>query len=223
VNSLDRNPGRTVDTYVVRGGGGNSFFALKEARAMGEEKKPSSLRKRIDRTRKAYEKKIRPTQIFVALVFVIIVAAVLAFAFRGKPAEYGAGAGRSSSQSSEQGSGSAVAPNPPGPAPSAPKTPEEAVDRLRYEAKELAKTDPDGAVAKLKASLGKWPEYDAELYCQMGYALPESRAAEKVEYYEKALGMIESGQGKFLYDPLKNRLQNLKRSIEVMKDKAGLR
>jgi len=47
---------------------------------MGEEKKPGSLRTRIERKRKTYEQKVNWRAVFVELAVVIVAAAALAYA-----------------------------------------------------------------------------------------------------------------------------------------------
>jgi hypothetical protein len=90
----------------------------------------------------------------------------------------------------------------------------------------------DKAMQSLQASLGKWQQYDAEIYFAMAMCVGEKETklqgealqqmwAEKAGYFQKALDLIEAG-GKFAYGKHSVRLSNLKTVIAVAKQKAGM-
>jgi len=197
---------------------------------MGEEKKPSSLRTRIDRTRQSYERKGNPMPLIIGAGFMLVVGIVLytvVFSTPPNPAKV-------PNQAPPQLLQPPANPNlgPASGRPAMPKTDETAAYEFTEEAKTLGKTDPTKALEMLKGSLGKWPKYDAELYCAMGKVVGERETqlqgealrqmwAEKAEYYQKALELIDAG-GKFAYGKHEVRIANLKTVINVAKEKAGM-
>lgn len=199
---------------------------------MGDEKKPSSLRTRIDRTRMTYERKSNPAPIIVGAAFVLVLAIVLYMAAFSTPPVPIKQPNRAPRKELKQ-------PDNPnyGPASgraSMPKTDEQSVYEITENAKRIAR---DGNIPQamdlLKGSLGKWPKYDAELYCSMAMCVGENELklsgaalqemwAEKAGYYQKALDLVKQNNGKFAYGKHSVRITNLKMVLGVSKQKAGM-
>jgi hypothetical protein len=198
---------------------------------MGEEETPNSLKTRIDRTRSTYESKSNPTAIIIGASFVFVVGIVLyAVAFSTPPAPH-----RRPNRAPAEALKQPANPNygPASGRPSVPRSDEEQAYEFTEAAKRTARDGKvDQALKDLNASLGKWPKYDAELYCAMAVSVGEQETklqgaaltqmwAQKVEYYQKALSLIEGG-GKFAYHTHEVRLNNLRAALDVSKQKAGM-
>ena len=197
---------------------------------MGE-KKPSSLRTRIDRTRQTYDRKTNPAPIIIGVSFIFVVGLVLYFvAFSTPPTPHKKG--------NYVPKNEMAMPAKPNYGPASGRTPMPKSDeQSAYEFVDAAKRtaregDIEKAVQQLKSSLGKWPKYDAELYFAMAMCVGERETklqgeplrqmwAEKYNYYQKTLDLINAG-GKFAYGKHSVRVNNLKTAIRVAKDKAGM-
>jgi hypothetical protein len=105
-----------------------------------------------------------------------------------------------------------------------PLSPRDYVFSLAMQAKQHAKdVDPDAALATLLEALGRWPDYDADVYHAMAMVIerkirkglpnvPKSLLEEKLEYLLKAKSEIDAGNS-WVYDPMHNRSSNLQMSI----------
>jgi hypothetical protein len=188
----------------------------------GEEKKPSSLRKRIDRKMKTYEQPVNMKNLAIGVVIVIIAGAALVFLFWPK----GKAGPVQPKQGGEAGQVEGGEDNP-GPPPPPPPSVETQVFDFVNEAKEMAKKgDVEGGVAKLEGALGRWPEYDAEIYFAWSVCISQKDKLtgedwnEKLRLYLKAKEIIDGG-GKWAYDPIGNRTAKLTDSIETCREKTA--
>ncbi len=115
----------------------------------------------------------------------------------------------------------------------APKTPLEEISEFVAEMRKLAWTEPDEAAGRLKKALGRWPEYNAELYWQRASCLswkePKLHGnekairklwAEKLRCYRRTKQLIEAG-GSFATDASGNREEMLDKVIAVARKRAG--
>lgn len=190
---------------------------------MGEQKKPSSLRTRVDRARKSYGKPMKPLPIIIGLVFVIGCGVALYFAFRGEPTPYGdKRKGTKPPPTETPTSEAAVRPPAPRPLPSDPR---QAAYRIAGEAKQQAKLAPEAAMRKLEQALDQYPEYTPTLYRAMamvveqkimksgGSNAPRHLFEEKREHLLNAKAELDAGR-KWAYDPIGNSTGNLEMSIE---------
>jgi len=96
------------------------------------------------------------------------------------------------------------------------KDDETAVYYLVNDAKALG--DTPQAVKMIEGSLSRYPDYQAELYAQMGYRSTDWNI--KLGYYEKALKLAEAG-GKFAYGNRGQRLTQLNESLRQAKLRTG--
>jgi len=202
---------------------------------MSEEKKPSSLRTRLERTRMTYERsKSNPMPIIFGAGFVLVIGIVLyvvAFSSPPKPV-------RQANVVPQELSQMPARPNL-GPASGLAPTPKSDEEAVYYFVDEIKRSVPDkadssavqAALEKLQGALGKWPKYDAEIYFTMAIVVGKQEArlqgdplrqmwADKLGYFQKALELIEAG-GKFAYGEPQRRVNQLKESIRVAKEKSG--
>ena len=189
---------------------------------MGEQKKPSSLRTRVDRARKAYDKPTKAGPIIIGAVFVIVCGVVLVFAFREPPASY---SGRSTD------SDEAPAPQPAPASESKPvkpklsANPRQAVMQIVTDAKQTARKNADAAMKDLEQALAKYPQYTPTIYRGMGMVIeqkivksggsnaPRRLLQQKLDYFLKAKDELDAGK-EWAFDPIKNSTANLNSSIE---------
>jgi len=114
----------------------------------------------------------------------------------------------------------------PGPPRPQPQSDADRVYYAKFYAWELAKTDPDAAIADLESALGRWPDYDAEFHFGIAMAVdrkifrsPQTSSErivlfqQKLEHLEKALSCINGG-GRWISDQMETRTRNLELSIE---------
>ncbi|MHC4201410.1 MAG: hypothetical protein ACYSU0_15580 [Planctomycetota bacterium] len=193
---------------------------------MGEEKKerkkPSSLRTRVDRTRKTYQKTKNPVPMIIGGV-VLLLFLVGLYAFLGQ-------SGSSSSKrrppkrrqpvESETGTKSSA------PLGFVAREPKNAFEFVSYASiKRRNDKDPEGALRMLKEGLSKWGDVP-DVHCEMAYAVDAIIAKtkndpaalrrlreEKLAHYKKALELVESGKS-WDTDQAGNKTGNLKTSIE---------
>ena len=200
---------------------------------MGEGKKPSSLRTRVQRSRKVYAQKTHPMRIVVGAL-VLLAMGVGLWVFVGKPERPkfkpvdGDDTGAVESTASGSSSSPSAAPfRPEG------KTPKEKAHFLCFYAKQDAKQDPDKAVADLKKGLVANSGYSAEIYFTMAMALNEKiyktkdKAAqkrlyrEKVGYLEQAIDAADAGS-KWTYGDAGFRRSKLDEIMEQSRKSAGM-
>jgi hypothetical protein len=190
-----------------------------------EKKKPSSLRARVDRARKTYGRKTNVMPAIMAVAFLVIFAIGLHVALSGggKKRRAAPGGGERAAQPgarAPEGSGAQESGRPPA-AASEPKSVYEVV----FYAKQKRRKDPDGALSMLQDGVRKFGEAP-DLYHAMAMAVDEKMAKagrgtaryrelarEKLAHLEKAMSLVESGKD-WERDPLGNRTQNLRTSIE---------
>ena len=200
---------------------------------MGERKKPSSLRTRMDRARKGYSKPMNPVPIIIGVVVVGVCGVGLYVAFKGEPAP-SAGEGGTGETSADQlatPEGAEVPSQPRAPAP-LPKDPKKAVYSLTMRAKQNAKTAPDAAMRDLEQALVKYPEYLPDIYHAMamiveikiqksgGTNAPRELLREKLKFLRRAKEEIDAGKG-WVADPIGNRTGNLIMSITQAEKEAN--
>ena len=191
---------------------------------MPEKKKPSSLRGRVERTRKVHSKPMNPVPIIIGIVFVVLAGIGLYIAFQGPSTPYKQPSSKTNEPPQPQPAVSAPA------APRAPakaKTPREAAWYACEEARLASKTDPDAAIASLEPSIGKYPDYQADIYFRLamcvdekikkaGANAPESLKKRKLDYLLDAKKAVGAGS-KWMQDPYKSKSANLDMSIEQAK------
>ena len=200
---------------------------------MGEEKKerkkPSSLRTRVDRTRKTYQKKKNPVPMIIGGV-VLLLFLVGMYVFLGQ-------SGSSSSKRRR--------PRPPKPAESetgstssaplgfAAKEPNNAFELVSYASiKRRKDKDPEGALSMLKGGLAKWGDVP-DVHCEMAFAVDAIMAKtrndpaalrrlkqEKLDHYKKAQQLLLSGKS-WDNDPTESKTANLNTSIEQAQAAVG--
>lgn len=195
---------------------------------MPEKKKPSSLRGRVERTRKVHSKPMNPVPIIIGIVFVVLAGIGLYIAFQGPSTPYKQPSSKTNEPPQPQPAVSAPA------APRAPakaKTPRDGAWTICNEARSTLKTNPDGALRNLEQGLGQYPQYKADIYSGMAMCVeekikkaganpPKSLRVEKLKYLRDAMAAIEGG-GKWIEDPLGNKTSFLERRIEVAEGEAN--
>lgn len=190
---------------------------------MGEEKKerkkPSSLRARVDRTRKTYQKKKNPVPMIVGAV-VLLLFLVGMFVFLPKSGSSTSRPRRSKPATSDVGSTTSA---PDQPVAREPKSASDLVFHAGDKRRRL--NDPEGALSMLKAKLSKWGDVP-EVHCEMAYAVDAIMAKtrndpaalrrlkqEKLGHLKKAKALLDSGKS-WDSDKMGNKTSNLNTSIE---------
>ncbi len=193
---------------------------------MGERKKPSSIRGRVERARKGYSKPMNPVPIIIGVVVVGVCGVGLFLAFKGEPAsdagEGGTGETPAAQAAAPASAGSVSRPRTPAPTPKEPKN---AVYALTMRAKRDAKTAPDAALRVVEQALGKYPDYTPDMYHAMamivetkiqksgGSSAPRELFREKLKYLRRAKVEIDAGKG-WILDQRGSRTGNLDMSIK---------
>lgn len=198
---------------------------------MGERKKPSSLRGRVDRARKGYSKPMNPVPIIIGVVVVAVCGVGLYLAFKGGPAS-DAGEGGTGETPVVQPAASAAAGSVSRPPAPLPKDPKKAVYALTMRAKRDAKTAPDAAMRELEQALGKYQDYAPDIYFAMamvveakiqkggGNSAPRHLFGEKLKFLRRAKEAIDAGK-EWVYDPIGNRTGNIEMSITQAEKEAN--
>lgn len=193
---------------------------------MSEQKKPSSLRGRVERTRKVHSKPMNPAPIIIGIVFVLVAGIGLYIAFRKPPTPYKQPNTNTAPQPQPAVSAPVAAP-----APAKPKTPRDAAWTLCEEARSTKNANPDAALSSLEQGLGQYPQYKADIYSGMAMCVeekikkaganpPNSLLREKLKYLREAMAAVEAGS-EWLLDPLQNKTSYLQRRIEVAEGEAN--
>ena len=193
---------------------------------MGEEKKerkkPSSLRTRVERTRKTYHKKKNPVPMIVgAVVLLLFLVGMFVFLPRS-----GSSTSRPGRSKRPRPADSDVGSTTSAPGQPVAREPQSVSDLVFYAGdKRRRLNDPEGALSMLKANLSKWGDAP-EVHCEMAYAVDAIIAKtrsdpaalrrlkqEKLGHLKKAKALLDSGK-RWSSDPLGNKTSNLDTSIE---------
>ena len=195
----------------------------------GERKKPSSLRTRVDRTRRTYGRKSGPTGMIIAIVFMVLFLIGLYVALgtdSGTPPRRDTG--HSSGTSSPE-----VVPVTAAPRPAAARVPKNAFEVVFYASqKRKRQKDPDGALRMLREGLTKFGD-SPDIYSEMamavdakmakagkGSAAYRQLAGEKLRHLEKAMEVINGGKG-WEQDAMGNKTTQLQTRIEQARKAAS--
>jgi len=185
---------------------------------MGEEdkKKASSLRGRVARSRKTYNRKSNPMPLIIGVV-VLGVMGVGLFVFLGGP-EKKPDRPRDRNETTQPAASTSTASTQPGRAP--PKS----LFELIHWARQDSLKDPDKALADLRAQESKYGEIpdfqmakamavDKKIGRAKGNAENKRLAEEKLRYLEKTQELLDAGKA-WDNDPMKSRTGNLSQSLE---------
>jgi len=183
---------------------------------MGEEdkKKASSLRGRVARSRKTYNRKSSPMPLIIGVV-VLAVMGVGLFVFLGGPEEKRDGT-RNDSETTQGETSTAAAQ----PARAAPKN----LFELIYWARKDSLKNPDKALADLSAQESKYgdvPDFQMAKALAVGKKIDRAKgnaenkrfAEEKLRCLEKVQELLDAGKA-WDDDPMKSRTGNLVQSLE---------
>ncbi len=197
---------------------------------MGEEKKerkkPSSLRTRVDRTRKTYQKKKNPVPMIIGGV-VLLLFLVGMFLFLPKSGSSKRRPGRSEHPKAAESDTGSTSSAPLGPVA---KDPKNAFELVSYASlKRRNDKDPEGALSMLKGGLAKWGDVP-DVHCEMAFAVDAIMAKtrndpaalrrlkqEKLDHYKKAQQLLQSGKS-WDNDPMTSKTANLNTSIQQAED-----
>ncbi len=189
--------------------------------------KPSSLRGRVDRARRTYQRKSNPTPLIIGAVVIVVLGGGMYFVLNTEPK-------RTVAPSSGSQRKTEPRPGPSAPIKPVKKKPEDAGD-LVFKARTKRKfgtRDPEAALKILEDGLEKWgdvPDVHHEMAMAVNDMIPKARndpeavsrlRKEKLAHLEKAMELLESGK-KWNVDPRGNRTGNLKTSIEQARLRAG--